>query len=77
MTTPRWTITLAILAGLCFHPTATAQRGADQLKKKLADKLAQKWVANAGWITDFAKAKAKAREQGKQIFAYFTRSYAP
>ena len=54
-----------------------AQRDAKALKQKLEDKLAQEWVSNAEWITDFDKAKAEARRRGKQIFGYFTRSYAP
>ena len=74
--THRTTFCLATLAGLFLCTGTAAQRGGD-LKKKLADKLTEEWVSNAAWITDFDKAKTEAQKQGKQIFAYFTRSYAP
>ena len=77
MTANRWTLCSASLFGLLLCTTACAQRDADELKKKLADKLSEEWVANAAWITDFDKAKSEAQQRGKQIFAYFTRSYAP
>ena len=35
------------------------------------------WYVGGGWTTDFDAAKAKAKESGKPIFAYFTRTYAP
>ena len=76
MMTNRRTTSLVTLAALLFSTPVAAQRGGG-LKKKLADKLAQEWVANAAWITDLDKAKAEAHKRGKQIFAYFTRSYAP
>jgi len=47
------------------------------LKRKLTDKLAGKWIKNADWRTDFADAKARSKASGKLIFGYFTRSYAP
>ena len=47
------------------------------LAAKLEDKLASPFLKNADWFTDFDKAKARAKESGKVIFGYFTRSYAP
>ncbi len=47
------------------------------LQKRLEKKLAGAWVKKAAWITDFDEAKASANKGSKQIFAYFTRSYAP
>jgi hypothetical protein len=44
---------------------------------KRAAKLAEPWVKNADWITDYDKARQLSDESGKPIFAYFTRSYAP
>lgn len=49
----------------------------DELKNKLAKKLAGTWIKNAEWRTDLADAKAKSKASGKLIFGYFTRSYAP
>ncbi len=48
---------------------------AGDLEDKLDEKLKKEFVGNAAWTTDFEAAKAK--ETGKVIFAYFTRSYAP
>ncbi|MEE2887603.1 MAG: hypothetical protein VX951_09250 [Planctomycetota bacterium] len=49
----------------------------DELKNKLAKKLAGTWIKNTAWQTDLADAKAKSKASGKLIFGYFTRSYAP
>lgn len=59
---------------LTLGSTGLAQ---DPRQTKLDRKLQEAWVKNAAWITDFGKAKAAARRTGKQIFAYYTRSYAP
>ena len=50
---------------------------AQGMEAKLQEKLAKDFVKNADWVTDFDAAKQKAKESGKIIFAYFTRSYAP
>lgn len=62
------------LAAIFVLGVTIAAQGFD---KKLGKKLEGAWVKNAAWITDFDRAKSKARKSGKQIFAYFTRSYAP
>ena len=60
---------------------ALAAQGPDskqpELKRKLTEKLAGKWIKNADWRTDFADAKIKSKTSDKLIFGYFTRSYAP
>ena len=61
---------------LAFAAAAAAQDARD-LQASLDQKLAKPFFKNAAWITDFDEAKRKARELGKPIFAYFTRSYAP
>ncbi len=63
-------------AGLSVLLLAAAARAGD-LEDKLDEKLKKDFVGNAAWTTDFDAAKAKAKETGKVIFAYFTRSYAP
>ena len=40
-------------------------------------KLQKEFVSYGGWITDYDKARELARKEGKMIFAYFSRSYAP
>ncbi|MHC4514971.1 MAG: hypothetical protein ACYTGW_19625 [Planctomycetota bacterium] len=49
----------------------------EELKQLFEDKMAESWVENAAWITDYDKAQAEAKTSGRKIFAYFTRSYAP
>ena len=46
-------------------------------EEKLAEKMAKPFVQNAAWETDYEAACKKAATDGKLIFAYFTRSYAP
>ena len=60
-------------------PDAAAQRKFDQEKMKAnyAEMQTHEWFTGGAWITDFAAAKAKAKETGKPIFAYFTRTYSP
>ncbi len=48
----------------------------EDLKKKYDDKVAEAWVKEGGWITDYDKAREEAKKSGKPVFAYFTRSYA-
>jgi hypothetical protein len=60
-----------------FGRVAAAQEGQEGLKAKLDGKLAEEWVANGEWVTDYDLAKEKASKSGKPIVAYFTRSYAP
>ena len=72
----------AVLAGALIGVaalSAAAQQAPpnqDDLKKKLADKVAEEWVKDGGWITDYDAARAEAKKSGKLILAYFTRSYA-
>ncbi len=69
-----WTAALAVIA-----QGVDAQRRFDQDKMKANYAAMQEhgWYTGGGWITDLAAAKAKAKETGKPIFAYFTRTYSP
>jgi len=53
-----------------------AQADQEQMKKNLEKKLESEFLKKTTWTTDFDEAKAAAKKQGKNIFAYFTRSYA-
>ena len=65
---------LAVLgAGLALAMPASAQ----SMEAKLQKKLAGAWLKVAPWITDYDLARKTAKEQGKPIFGYFTRSYSP
>lgn len=66
-------------AVVCLALAAPAAAQADQAKmqKNLESKMAKDFISNAGWITDYDEARKIAKEEGKLIFVYFTRSYSP
>ncbi len=49
----------------------------DDMLHRKTELLAEAWLGKANWVMSYAEAKAKAKQSGKMIFAYFTRSYAP
>jgi hypothetical protein len=67
---------------LGFASTAVAQDSAtpetkDPLETKYEAKVSEAWFTSNEFTSDYDTARAKAKETGKPIFAYFTRSYAP
>ena len=66
---------LTVLALAAAAPGVAAQ-DQDKMKANYAAMLEHDWYTGGDWTTDFAAAKAKAKEAGKPIFAYFTRTYA-
>lgn len=77
MTFKRFATGLLTLGLLAFAMPMQAQDAQDPNQAKLEKKLALPFISKGGWHTDFESAKKAAAEQGKPIFAYFTRSYAP
>jgi hypothetical protein len=67
-------LTLAFGGALLAAAPSFAQETNEQ---KLEEKLAKDFVSKAKWHTDYDEALKASKESGKQIFAYFTRSYAP
>lgn len=67
---------LHLTLGLALVAPAAAQ-DQEQMQKNLEKKLAKSFVENGSWVLDYDEAKKIAKEEGKIIFAYFTRSYAP
>jgi len=71
---------LAVAAALaCVVPSLSAQRRQptqEELVGLRAEKLAKPVFQKADWTFDYDAARERAREEGKLIFAYFTRSYA-
>jgi len=61
-------------AVICLLLLAVAGHAQD-LEKKLADKLAKPFVAKGGWVLDFDEAKAAAKKRNVPILAYFTASF--
>lgn len=69
---------LAMTAGLLLSAAASAwaqQASQEDLQKKRDAKLAESWVKDGGWITDYDKAREEAKKAGKLVFAYFTVTY--
>lgn len=64
----------ALLLAVGFAAPAMAQGG--DFQTKLDKKLAEKWINDPAWITDYDEALKKSKETGKPILGYFTRSYA-
>jgi hypothetical protein len=64
---------LALALVLSWAGTASAQ----SMEENLEAKLAKPFLKNVAWELDYDKALARAKEEGKAIFAYFTRSYSP
>lgn len=67
-----------VMALLGIALMAGASLAQDQtMEQKYQEKLKKDFVGKVDWVQSLESAKAKAAEQKKLIFAYFTRSYAP
>lgn len=72
------TLILSSLALLVTAPGLSAQgESQEELRKLYDDKIKEAWYTGGGWTADFAAAKARAKQEDKLLFTYFTRSYAP
>ena len=76
MKTPRWTMALAITSLIALMASTAASQSQEDLKKLREKKLDKSFLKQAKWSTDYDAVRKQAKEQGKIIFAYFTRSYA-
>lgn len=65
-------IAAALLAGAT--PAQRQEKSQEELTQLREEKLSK--PVFEGWVSDYAEAKSQAKETGKPIFAYFTRSYA-
>lgn len=59
-------------------PAAEAKQGPSQaeLVEMRTKKLAKPVFQKAPWVTDYDQARRQAKQEGKLLFTYFTRSYA-
>ena len=73
MRNPLRTAALSLAALTLAAAPAVAQ---SELEKKRDAKLGEDWVTSNGWTSDYDEARKQAKESGKVIFTYFTRSYA-
>jgi len=65
------------LLTFCLAASPLAAQEGDDLQGKYDAKVNESWVAQGGWILDYDKALAQAKNEGKYVFAYFSRSYSP
>ncbi len=68
-----------ILGGgiLALPLSAQSRLSQEELIERRDAKMAEEFIQNANWILDYDAARAQAKNSGKPIFAYFTRSFAP
>lgn len=68
-----------LAAGVALLGTADASQGDKQEKyrKNYEEALKAEFIEFGGWVTDYDIARKRAKEEGKLIFAFFSRSYAP
>ena len=64
---------------MLFAAHGLSAQGASQedLKRLYEEKIQEAWFTGGGWTADFGAAKARAKKEGKLLFAYFSRSYSP
>lgn len=62
---------------LLLSSVSLAQVSQASLAEQFAAKLESPFIQNADWIRDYDEARARAKETGKPIFAYFSRSFLP
>ena len=68
----------AALTGAVLSGAAPAQEKSQEvLALQRAEKLAKTVFKKADWLFDYDKALERARDEGKLILVYFTRSYSP
>ncbi len=70
-------VAIAALSILAASSALTAQDERNPLEVNLEKKLASAFLTKAPWLTDYDAARKAAKESGKPILGYFTRSYAP
>ncbi|MBL8724049.1 MAG: hypothetical protein JNK49_08380 [Planctomycetes bacterium] len=65
-------------AKLTAPPAAEAKQGPSQaeLVELRTKKLAKPVFQKAPWVMDYDQARQQAKQEGKLLFTYFTRSYA-
>jgi len=67
---------LAALLGALLPAQNRSEPTQEELTKLRTEKLAKPVFTKAAWLTDYDKARAKAKQENKLLFTYFTRSYA-
>lgn len=72
------TILLSLGAALLGAPLlANPQGPAPSNEQKYQKKIHKEFVKYGNWALDYDAVRKQAKEEGKLIFVYFTRSYSP
>lgn len=66
-----------LAAGLLAGAAQAQDDQQAELQAKYEKKIQKEFVAYGGWELDYDKAVARAKEEGKLLFTYFSRSYSP
>ena len=72
----RLALTGLILAGAVTLGVAQDSAQAE-LQAAYEKKVSESWFTDNAFTDDYDVARERAKEQGRPIFAYFTRSYSP
>jgi len=71
----RWS--LLVLGLWAAAPLASAQKEDEaELREHYAEKLHKDFVGKIPWVQSLEQARGTAKEQGKLVLGYFSRSYA-
>ncbi len=75
----RRAIQLALILGSVLMSTDVLAQGGDQqkLQRNFEKAMSADFIPHGGWVTDYDVARERAKKEGKLIFAFFSRSYAP
>ena len=73
----RPSISIAILVSALACAANLGAQSQEEMLKRWEAKQNESWFQDGAWQPDFAAAKARAKEEGKLILAYFSRSYSP
>ena len=70
---------VGVITALLASQASAQMAGPDEdaLRERYESKLTESWITSNPWTADYDEAREKAKESGKVIFAYFTRSYSP
>ncbi|MHC5065953.1 MAG: hypothetical protein ACYTG5_18485 [Planctomycetota bacterium] len=65
-----------LIAALTMVEALPGQTSQAKLIEARSAKLAKPVFKKADWVFDYDQARARAKEEGKLLFTYFTRSYS-
>jgi hypothetical protein len=67
----------SLVLGMALAPSVSARQSQEAFQEKYEKKLSKDFIEFGGWMTDYDAARARAKEEGKLMFVYFSRSYSP